>query len=95
MPRTVYRFRLKPDGTWESFEVKDYEPEVRGYVIEDSMDAIVHPADGRVYDSKSEFRRVTRQHGCVEVGNETQSDRRTRDIPGLKEDLLRAWDKYH
>ncbi|WP_269275911.1 hypothetical protein [Sinorhizobium psoraleae] len=34
------------------------------------MDAVEHPCDGRQYSSKSQFRRVTRAHGCVEVGND-------------------------
>lgn len=34
----------------------------------DSMPMLEHPCDGKFYDSKSEFRRVTRAHGCEEVG---------------------------
>lgn len=41
-------------------------------VISDTMrDAAAHPCTGRMMDSKSAFRRVTREHGCVEVGTET------------------------
>jgi hypothetical protein len=29
-----------------------------------------HPADGKIYDSKSQFRKVTRAHGCREVGSD-------------------------
>jgi hypothetical protein len=38
-------------------------------VITDSMDATWHPANGQYYESKSTFRKVTRQHGCREVGD--------------------------
>jgi hypothetical protein len=38
-------------------------------VIQDTMAATWHPANGQYYDSKSEFRRVTKAHGCVEVGD--------------------------
>lgn len=38
-------------------------------VIEDSMPATKHPIDGKYYESKSAFRRVTKASGCVEVGN--------------------------
>lgn len=46
------------------------------HVISDTMDAIVHPAIGKKMDSKSAFRRVTRAHGCVELGNERVDTRK-------------------
>lgn len=39
-------------------------------IIQDSMDATWHPCDGKKYESKSVFRRITRAHNCVEVGEE-------------------------
>jgi hypothetical protein len=48
---------------------------VRG-VISDTMDALIHPCTGKLMDSKSEFRKVTKAKGCVEVGNEKLVDRR-------------------
>lgn len=48
---------------------------VRG-VISDDMPAMRHPITQRPMDSKSQFRAVTRAHGCVEVGNDTQRDTR-------------------
>lgn len=38
-------------------------------LISDTMDAAEH-VDGRFYTSKSEFRKVTRANGLIEVGNE-------------------------
>ncbi len=49
---------------------------VRG-VISDAMGtALRHPITGKLMDSKSQFRAVTRAHGCVEVGNDRQVDSR-------------------
>lgn len=48
---------------------------VRG-VISDTMDALIHPCTGKLMDSKSEFRKVTRAKGGTEVGNEKLTDRR-------------------
>jgi len=59
------------------------------FVISDSMDALWHPADGRKYESKSSFRRVTKAHGCEEVGNERQVDRRRIDQV-TRDDIKRA-----
>ena len=52
-----------------------YSGRVRG-VISDTMDALVHPCTGKLMDSKSEFRKVTKAKGGVEVGNEKLVDRR-------------------
>ncbi len=65
---------------------------VRG-VISDTMGALRHPVTGKLMDSKSQFRAVTRAHGCVEVGNDQQRD--TRRIDGFdsntrKMDIARA-----
>lgn len=57
-----------------------YSGRVRG-VISDTMDAMVHPCTGKLMDSKSEFRKITRAKGGVEVGNEKLVDRRV--APGL------------
>lgn len=62
-------------------------------VITDTMQAMRHPITGKLMDSKSQFRAVTRAHGCVEVGNETQRD--TRKLDGFdsrtrKGDIARA-----
>jgi hypothetical protein len=39
-------------------------------VISDTMEPVQHPCTGDYFSSKAQFRRVTRAHGCVEVGNE-------------------------
>lgn len=48
-------------------------------LIRDGIDLTWHPANGKHYDSKSQFRRITKAHGCEEVGNERQTDRRQFD----------------
>lgn len=48
---------------------------VRG-VISDYLPDLIHPQTGKRMDSKSEFRKVTRAKGGVEVGNEQLVDRR-------------------
>jgi hypothetical protein len=59
---------------------------VRG-VISDTMDALIHPCTGKLMDSKSEFRKVTKAKGGVEVGNEKLVDRRV--APGLDSETRR------
>lgn len=55
--------------------------------------AMRHPITGELMDSKSQFRAVTRAHGCVEVGNEVQRDTRrleSFDSNSRKADIARA-----
>jgi hypothetical protein len=40
-------------------------------VISDIMPETRHMANGKNYDSKSEFRKATKAAGCVEVGNDS------------------------
>ena len=42
------------------------------YYIRDHMEPTRHMVDGKIYDSKSKFREVTKAHGCIEIGNETK-----------------------
>lgn len=61
-----------------------------GGVISDTMPGMRHPITQKMMDSKSQFRAVTRAHGCVEVGNDVQRDTRRMDMPNLKGDIARS-----
>lgn len=51
-------------------------------VISDTMKAAAaHPCTGKVMDSKSAFRRVTREHGCIEIGNESTTPKTRYETP--------------
>ncbi len=76
-------------GTWvyrdgklvpKHLAVPRHSGRTRG-VISDTMDALIHPCTGKLMDSKSQFRKVTRAKGGVEVGNEVLKD--TRSCPEL------------
>jgi hypothetical protein len=73
--------------------------EPRVYVISDNMDALKHPATGRVIDSKAEFRRDTRAAGCVEVGTDPAAARpQPRHVPSEADivvDIRRAIAECH
>lgn len=62
---------------------------IRG-VISDTIPDMVHPANGKKYDSKSAFRKVTKAHGYVEVGNERQSDKRAPIHQDFGRDVVEA-----
>jgi len=49
------------------------------HIIRDTMDPLQHPCTGEFIDSKSQFRRITKAHGCIELGNEQPQPRQTWD----------------
>lgn len=65
----------------------------RVHVIGDVMPAMRHPITGALMDSKSEFRKVTRAHGCIEVGNDTFAPRKPIKNSPVAPDIGRAWDE--
>jgi|SRR5262249_42439263 len=65
------------------------------FVISDCIDGTWHPANGKTYDSKSNFRRATKSHGMVEVGTENQSDRRDFGSGDVKRDIYEAVQKVN
>lgn len=69
-------------------------------VISDALPDLWNPADGRIYDSKSNFEKAVKAKGLVIAGNDssiTQAHERAVERappPGLKDDLKRAWDTH-
>lgn len=59
-------------------------------VISDTMQAAVHMANGRTSESKSEFRRWTREAGCIEMGNDKLPPRKVHRMPAAGPDIKRA-----
>ena len=55
------------------------------YFISDTMDGTFHPVNNGVYDSKSEFRKVTRRSGNIEIGNDSNPDKRYVDTVTAEE----------
>ena len=60
-------------GAWLDVTNAKRPPSVGPYIVRDAMNACFHPATGELMDSKSAFRRVTREHGLVELGNDAPS----------------------
>ncbi len=69
---TRKRYIWNPE-TREFDEIGQRAVPERGQVITDTMPLTWHPMDGQHYDSKSEFRRVTKAHGGLETGGESQA----------------------
>ena len=60
------------------------------YVISDTMDMVKHHGSGRMFDSKSNFRKETKACGMVEVGNEPIKQRKQiRLDKGQRRDAIR------
>lgn len=67
------------------------------FVHDDTMPALRHMADGRIYESKSRFRAATRAAGCIEVGNDPVASRppsrkqRDEALHNVIVDVVRNW----
>lgn len=62
----MYVFR---DGKFQ--EVEQFRQSAIHAIRTDSMEPIEHPAEpGKLIDSQSRYRAITKKHGLVEVGNE-------------------------
>lgn len=59
------------------------------YLIRDGIDPFRSMADGRLYDSKSQYRNDLRARGMIEVGNEQVSQAPTK-APPIRGDIRRA-----
>lgn len=62
-------------------------------VISDEHAPFKSMADGRIYDSKSAYRRTLKEHGFIEVGNDEPAPRYPDFEPeSAVPDLEKAWD---
>jgi len=88
MARCIYRYdeaETRKQGRLVLKEDNELALNEAPSVLQDSMDPLEHPCDGKLYTSKSEFRRVTKAHGCEELGTE----RRKRSISWEPRTVLR------
>lgn len=59
-------------------------------VISDTLPDLINPANGKRYDSKSNFRRATKALGFVEVGNDADRKREKEKMPPVGPDVKAA-----
>lgn len=61
------------------------------FVISDTLDGVLNPADGKRYDSKSKYYRAVRDAGCEIIGNEPMTPKARQYDPGpVAPDIKRA-----
>lgn len=100
MPRLRW---IKGTDKWVNLD--EITPKVKSErinVISDSTDSFLSHADGKMYESKSEYRKSLKKLGYIEVGNEnvgksmTESFKERFAIEAKKtrtEDIAKAWNK--
>lgn len=65
-------------------------------VIQDSMNPTWHPANGKIIDSKAKFRRITKDAGCIEIGNEEQKQRPPQSTDAdYEKAIIKAYENPH
>lgn len=81
------------DGAWvPGWVVRAERAPHSLHIIGDEMEPLQHPVSGQTVDSKSQFRRMTRDAGCVELGNDAPAAPAApeRDA-SVRDDVHRAW----
>ena len=77
------------NGAWVR-AIRVSRPPLFPGIITDTMTPAMHPATGQMMDSKSAFRRVTKAHGLVELGNDAPTTAPPVEPDGVKEDVVEA-----
>ncbi len=90
-----YAWQTLSDGRQVYRRIEEHEPARSSLpcpmISLDTMPAAQHPCDGQHYDSKSAFRRVTKAHGCIELGNDKPDTKKpTVDRAGIRASLEKA-----
>lgn len=68
-----------------------------GYSIIPDIQPYRSMIDGTVIHSRSQHRQHLKEHGCVEIGNDSSLSKQPKpsyDSRGLKEEIIRAVDKH-
>lgn len=104
MQKRKWVCRPAPDGTLDLIPIEDYHGSVRAHshsIQEDTIPPTWHPMDGRMYDSKSAFRRTTKAYGGIEVGNDFKTKdggfiqpRREGPKESVKETIIKTMQGY-
>lgn len=88
------------DGAWLWFDRGDLRSvsanTPRVYLQTDTLSQdLYHHAAKRHFDSKSAFRAATRNHGCIELGNDqpVQTATLASDPKEVKADVIKAYQK--
>jgi len=82
------------NGMWMQ-AVRVSRPPVFPGIITDGMAPALHPCDGQTYDSKSQFRRITAQHGMIEMGNDAPMSRPEYEPQDLAGDIAQSIEKLN
>jgi hypothetical protein len=62
------------------------------FIISDTMEGTVNPADGKTYDSKTKYHATLKAHG-LEICDDPIKERRQEVPGGLAQDIKRAYDE--
>lgn len=75
----------------EAYEVGvDSLPEPKAHYVMPDIKPYKSMIDGSYIGSRSTHREHLRAHGCIEVGNEKQTNKPFTPPPGLKDELIRV-----
>ena len=84
--------------THELIPADQYERPTSSWQVMKDIDPYVSQIDGSVITSRSKHRAHLKQHGCIEVGNDSSIKnpvyKSPPPPPGLKSEIIRAVEQY-
>ena len=91
-----HRYIQQSDGSLMEVSA-DWSPDPEGgLIVMGDIEPYRSTIDGSVITSRSKHRAHLRQHGCIEVGNDSSLTRKPQPLkspPGLKEKIIRAYNQ--
>ena len=80
-----WNYKLGSPEAEEAWKLKQEMTRREAPMIQSDIQGYISQIDGSWIDSKSKHRAHLKQHGCIEVGNEKQSNAAPKQDPALKQ----------
>ena len=82
---TFWKYELGTPEAEEAWKAKQEMTVRQAPMVQSDIQGYISQIDGSWIDSKSKHRNHLKQHGCIEVGNEKQSNATPKQDPQLKQ----------
>jgi hypothetical protein len=82
---TFWKYELGTPEAEEAWKQKQSMTKRDAPMVQSDIQGYISQIDGSWIDSKSKHRNHLKQHGCIEVGNEKQSNATPKQDPQLKQ----------
>lgn len=82
---TFWKYELGTPEAEEAWKQKESMTKREAPMVQSDIQGYISQIDGSYIESRSKHRAHLKQHGCIEVGNETQKNETPKQDPRLKQ----------